>query len=149
MTAASPSEEFAFGVSVAPVTTVDELVVLSLRLGYLGTGNVYVPIRFAVAPLGDVRLRVLEARPGEDPTRELPFGKRVRLAPVRASDFIAVEPGEVIAAGYPLSEGYRLERARTYTIHAEFVCPEPPEELRGYRVATGRFAAPETRLTVR
>lgn len=137
------SDDVRFSIFVAPSMSSEDLPVLTMRVGYLGEGNAYLPIRFAVAPLGDVRLRVVQ---GE---RELPFARRVRLAPARVGDFLAVESGDCVVAGYPLGDGYRLERGHRYTVTAELVCPEAPQELTGYRVITGRYPAQPVEIALR
>ncbi|MEM6930879.1 MAG: hypothetical protein AAF602_28350, partial [Myxococcota bacterium] len=139
----SPADIFFLSLSLPPTIGSGEIPILSLRLEHRGDERLYLPVRFAVAPLGDVRLEV--ACDG----RVVPFASRVRLGPLRASDYTTIEPGEVVVAGIPLSPGYDVAPAGLYTVSAQLRLGAPPDALSAYRVAEGEVGSETVRMRVR
>ncbi len=107
-------------------------IIMTMFLENTGKEAVYVNARFAVAPhIGDIRPIVLFN--GE----ELSFGLRVRLPQLKAADFLKLEPGQQVAAGYQLTRGYQLKIPGMYEIAAEYVNEMVPDELKKHPVFVG------------
>jgi hypothetical protein len=134
--------QFAVTVPRGPVAAKDQ-VVLNLELHNAGPEGLYVNGRFACVPVhGDVRLTV------KFKGKEVPFRYRVRLAALGNSDFLLLEPGQRVVAGYLLTKGYDLGRAGAYEVAAEYVSEEVPKELAKEKVFTGRASAAPVQLVV-
>ncbi|MEM9694528.1 MAG: hypothetical protein AAGA56_18410 [Myxococcota bacterium] len=130
------NHEVFFSVIAPPRFSRDEWPILSMRLSYLGEQRIYVPIRFAVGPLADVRLQV-KNQGGQTLSPKL----RVRPTPLRPADFFVLEPGETIVTGYSLRRGYALERDETYTLEATLVSEMIPAPLETFDVLRGSVTA--------
>jgi hypothetical protein len=138
-----PPLRFTISLPRSPVSQGDR-VVLGLELENVGTSPLYVNCRSAVAPeVGDIRLKVF--RDG----KEVPFLLRVRLRPLAASDFLQLQPGEHVVAGYVLNRGYRIDAPGLYAVTAEYVSEEVPKELAGQTVFTGTLKADAVTMTVK
>jgi len=131
---------------VAPGGEVDanHYVILNMQLTNTGQEKVFVNCRFAAVPdIGDVWLTITSA------DREIPFPFRVRLVPLKPSDFVGLEPGESVVAGVNLTKQYRLNQAGAYKISAEYVSSEVPDALAKERVFKGRTAAEPVTLVLK
>ena len=139
----TPTVQFAISLPRGPVSGKDR-VILNLELENRGTAAAYVNARFAVVPeIGDVRL-VIRAADG----KEVPFKFRVRLVPLRASDFLLLEPGQRVVAGFHLSRGYDLSKPGAYEVMAQYVSQAVPPELEKANVFRGELAAKDEKLVV-
>lgn len=126
---------FSISVPRGPVRVGDRII-MNLALENVGASPLYVNARFAVVPrAGDVWLTI--RRDGQP----IPFQLRVRLAPLKNSDFILLNPGEQVLAGYELTKGYRFATAGEYEISAEYVAESVPPELANEKVFQGRASA--------
>ena len=67
-----------FSIACPPTAAEGDWPILTMRLSHHGDEPAYVPMRFAVAALGDVRLRV------HRDDEQLACRQRIRLAPLRA-----------------------------------------------------------------
>lgn len=98
--------------------------------------------RFAVAPVsGD--LHVVVHRDGA----LVPFAYRIRLAALRASDFVTLGPGEVLHGAHLLSQSHDLTKPGRYEIKVTYKSDQVPEELLASGVFRGTLRASAT-LTV-
>jgi hypothetical protein len=97
----------------------------------------YFNARFAVAPsVGEIRPTVI------DPSgKEAPFAVRVRLGPLLASDFVHLQPGEAVSAGFPLRHYYKINTPGTYVVSATYVASEVPQDLEKLPVFQGTLKA--------
>jgi len=131
------SEPFRFLITVprGPVPASDQIVV-NLELANTSEEPRYVNARFAVAPaVGEVRFTI------RSQDREIPFKFRVRLGEAKASDFLLLQPGERVIAGYCLTRGYDLSQPGNYDIAAEYVSEKTPPELQSEPVFRGHLQA--------
>jgi hypothetical protein len=138
------SDPLSFVITVprGPVSISDQIVV-NLELVNTGTEAQYVNARFAVAPaIGEVRFAIRSQE------REIPFRFRVRLGEAKASDFLLLQPGERVIAGYCLTRGYNLRQPGKYDISAEYVSQTVPPELQDEHVFQGRLQAPGVALVI-
>lgn len=117
-------------------------IIMNMTLENEGSSPLYVNARFAVVPrAGDVWLAVRHEG------QSLPFQLRVRLAPLKNSDFLLLAPGEQVVAGYELTKGYRFTKPGVYEFSAEYVAESVPEALAKETVFQGRKSA-TTVLTI-
>jgi hypothetical protein len=97
----------------------------------------YFCARFAVAPfVGDI-WPTLTGPSGN----EVSFALRVRLGPIRSSDFILLAPGEAILAGFQLRRFFRCDQPGRYHLSAKYVSREVPTELATRPVFVGELTS--------
>jgi len=138
------SDNLNFSITLPSQTVrINDKVILNLALENVGTTALYVNARFAVVPqIGDVWLNVKHN--GD----EVPFRFRVRLAELKNSDFLLLEPGERVIAGYHLTKGYKLDHGGTYSVMAEYDSQNIPAELKNYQVFQGHLFSSVEKLIV-
>ncbi len=130
---------------VAPARDVPlgDKVVLTLLVKNTSAQPLYLNCRFAAVPkLGDIDLSV--HRNG----KKVPFGMRVRLAPLRNGDFLLLQPGTCVVTGVELTWGFSLTEPGEYEVSATYVSDEIPRELAGKPVFRGRVTATPVHITV-
>lgn len=128
--------EFVLTAPTQPVGTDNQLVV-GLMLTNRSSREMYFNCRFAVVPTaGDVWPN-LAAPSGND----VPFALRVRLAPLRGSDFMLLRPNEGVVAGVSLRKLFSIKERGTYRLSAKYVSKEVPPELNSLTVFTGAVEA--------
>lgn len=109
-------------------------IVLSLTLTNEGGAAVLLPTRFAIEPTyGDIRITVRRDK------KELPFRYRIRMAPLRASDFVRIDAKETLIGGIAITRWYSFTEPGNYVVAAEFVCDEMPDALTKENVFQGRL----------
>lgn len=106
--------------------------------------ELYFCARFAVAPVvGEVWPTLV------GPTRDaIPFALRVRLAGLRASDFILLAPGEAILAGFAIRRFFNFAQPGRYELSAKYVSREIPPELTKLPVFVGVVESPVVTFSV-
>ena len=118
-------------------------IVLNMALENSGDAECYVNTRFAVAPqIGDVRITIKSAG------LELPFQLRVRLVPVKNSDFLLLKPCQRVVAGYGLSRGFRLDKPGDYEVTADYVSDQVPAVFKGMPVFKGQLTSPSATVRI-
>lgn len=113
-------------------------LILSMEVQNISRSSSYANVRFAVASSGEVRLRVL--RNGQ----EMPVEVQLRLSPLRADDFVVLEPQERAVAGFDLRRAYGIGAPGEYLVVAEYLSDVVPDALRQYKVLSGRCEATAT-----
>jgi hypothetical protein len=104
----------------------------------------YFNARFVVAPSrGEVTPTVLD--PSGTP---VPFNFRIKLAPPLSSDFILLQPDEVVQGGFPLRYYYTLKTPGTYVVSATYAAKEIPVDLAKLDVFTGELKAQPIRVVI-
>jgi hypothetical protein len=129
----SNNMKFSLSVPRGPLP-VGSRIIINMELESAESSPTYVNARFSAVPrVGEVWLTI---RRGGQPVL---FQLRVRLAPLKNSDFILLNPGERVIAGYEITKGYRLNEPGDYEISAEYVAESVPPELSQERVFQGRL----------
>jgi hypothetical protein len=120
----SHDAEFVLTAPPSPIRTGSQPVV-GVMIRNRSKRELYFCARFAVAPfIGDI-WPALKGPSGDD----IPFALRVRLAPVRGSDFILLAPGEAILTGFQVRRFFELGQQGQYSLSAKYVTQEIPSEM--------------------
>jgi hypothetical protein len=135
--------EFALTAPGQPIGPDSQLVV-GLMLTNRSHREMYFNCRFAVVPAaGDVWPSLFSPSGSE-----VPYALRVRLAALRASDFMLLKPNQAVVAGVALRRLFNLKEHGGYKLSARYVSRETPPELASSPIFHGEIDAPPITFTI-